>query len=173
MHIQLLTNQNRIPHRVPCFVPAHSTATPGAAPGRRVGRACPSPCSPGICGHRWWCSGPGRWRLVLSRLAGRRLLNEGSGHGQYIQPFILHFVMKNIPAFLLCVIFLSLCLVAQAQTMPALQPKIHSVKPLPRIKGTVVRKGKAYGAPFIKDTAAFRRSGRPADIVPIPPRQKE
>jgi len=81
--------------------------------------------------------------------------------------------MKNIPSFLLSVALLSLCLVAQAQTTPALQSKTQLVKPLPRIKGTVVRQSKAYGAPLIKDTAAFRRSGRPADIVPIPPRQEE
>ena len=107
------------------------------------------------------------------RLAGRRLLNGGSGHGQYIQPFILHFVMKNIPDFLLCVMLLSFSLAAQGQTVPTTQSKAQSVKPLPRPKGAAVPKGKAYGAPLIKDTAAFRRSGRPADIVPIPPRQKE
>jgi hypothetical protein len=71
--------------------------------------------------------------------------------------------MNSVSACLLGVALLSFCLTAQAQTIPATQPKSPPVKPLPRPKGAAAPKGKAYGAPLIKDTAAFRRSGRPAD----------
>ncbi|GAB3872019.1 hypothetical protein GCM10028824_21910 [Hymenobacter segetis] len=67
---------------------------------------------------------------------------------------------------------LSFCWTARAQTTPATPPKTQPVKPLPYPKGAAAPKGKAYGAPFIKDTAAFRRSGRPADAVPNRIRQK-
>ncbi|WP_460608797.1 hypothetical protein [Hymenobacter terrigena] len=71
--------------------------------------------------------------------------------------------MKSVSACLLGVALLSLCWTAQAQTTPATQPKTPPVKPMPRPKSAAAPKGKAYGAPLIKDTAAFRRSGRPAD----------
>lgn len=70
--------------------------------------------------------------------------------------------MKNLPACLLGVALLSLGLAAQAQTTP-IAPKAQPAKPLPPPSRPAAPRGKAYGAPLIKDTAAFRRSGRPAD----------
>jgi len=81
--------------------------------------------------------------------------------------------MKNLPTFLLGAALLSYCLAASAQTRPATQPKTPPGKPLPRPTGAAAPKGRVYGAPLIKDPAAFRRSGRPADAVPVPPRREE
>ena len=71
--------------------------------------------------------------------------------------------MKNLPACLLGVALLSLGLAAQAQTTPVAPSKAQPAKPLPPPSRPAAPRGKAYGAPLIKDTAAFRRSGRPAD----------
>jgi len=81
----------------------------------------------------------------------------------YIQPFIFPLVMKNLPACLLGVALLSLGLAVQAQTTPVAPSKAQPAKPLRHPSRPAAPKGEAYGGPFIKDTAAFRRSGRPAD----------
>jgi len=71
--------------------------------------------------------------------------------------------MKPASAFLLGLALMGLCVAAQAQTTPP--PKTQPVKSGPRTKG-VAQKRTAYAPPLITDTAAFRRSGRPADAVP-------
>lgn len=71
--------------------------------------------------------------------------------------------MKNLPACLLGVALLSLGLAVQAQTTPVAPSKAQPAKPLRHPSRPAAPKGEAYGGPFIKDTAAFRRSGRPAD----------
>ncbi len=71
--------------------------------------------------------------------------------------------MKPTSPFLLGLALLGLCVATQAQTTP--KPKTQPVKPGPRTKGAA-QKRTAYAPPFTTDTAAFRRSGRPADAVP-------
>ncbi|WP_046247229.1 hypothetical protein [Hymenobacter terrenus] len=73
--------------------------------------------------------------------------------------------MKHVPSFLLGLVLMSLCVVAQAQTTPAPQPKNQPVKSEPRPQGSAAQKHAAQAPSFIKDTAAFRRSGRPADGI--------
>ncbi len=71
--------------------------------------------------------------------------------------------MKPAPSFLLGLALMGLGLSAPAQTAP--KPKTQPAKSVPRTKGAAAQKRTAYGPPFIKDTAAFLRSGRPADGI--------
>ena len=68
--------------------------------------------------------------------------------------------MKSASSFLLGLALLG-GLAAQAQTTPA--PKTQLVKPAPRPKATAAKNRPVYAHSLFKDTAAFRRSGRPTD----------
>jgi len=81
--------------------------------------------------------------------------------------------MNLAPSFLLGLALLGLGLSAPAQTSPASQPKTRPGKGAPRPTGPAAQKRTAYATPFFKDTAAFRRSGRPADKIPIPAQPKQ
>jgi hypothetical protein len=72
--------------------------------------------------------------------------------------------MKPASSFLLGLALMGLYVAAQSQTIP--KSKTQPMKPMPRTKGTAAQKRTAYAPPFTTDTAAFRRSGRPADAVP-------
>ena len=71
--------------------------------------------------------------------------------------------MKNLSICLLGLVLLGTCMTAQAQTRPVDSSKAQPAKLLRHPSRPDAPKGKAYGATRIKDTAAFRRSGRPAD----------
>lgn len=88
-----------------------------------------------------------------------------------ISVVIFSFIMKHTPAFLFGLALMGLGVAAQGQTAPAAEP----VKSQPQPKGPAAPKRPTVAAPIIKDTAAFnrkfRRSGRPADNVPVFPRR--
>ncbi|HEX8503876.1 MAG TPA: hypothetical protein VF630_00805 [Hymenobacter sp.] len=64
-------------------------------------------------------------------------------------------------------------LTASAQTTPAPLPQAQPVKEARRPAGTAPKPRTNLTPVFIKDTAAFRRSGRPADAVPNRIRPKQ
>jgi hypothetical protein len=78
--------------------------------------------------------------------------------------------MQHALSFLLGLVLLGLgCSAAQAQTTPV--PKTQPAKASSRTEGATAKKRPAAHS-FIKDTAAFRRSGRPVDKVPVRPQPK-
>ena len=81
-------------------------------------------------------------------------------------------MMKRKFFFLLCGAVMCFCCSAQAQTAPVVHPGKQPVKAAPRTKGTAA-KSSAYKAPFKVDTAALRRSARPADGIRIRPYPKK
>ena len=84
--------------------------------------------------------------------------------------------MQRTPFYLLGLMFLSLSWPASAQTRPVLAPKAHPGKGVPRPNGAAAPKRTAPALAVKMDTAAFRRSGRPADgpnRIPILPRVKK
>ncbi|HEX8327139.1 MAG TPA: hypothetical protein VF629_06345 [Hymenobacter sp.] len=76
--------------------------------------------------------------------------------------------MKPVPAFLLGMALLALFGSASAQTTPPAAPKTPVGKgaPLPKKAAAPARTASAVKM----DTAAFRRSGRPADHIRTRPR---
>ena len=74
--------------------------------------------------------------------------------------------MKPNPLFLLGLTLVALCGPASAQTTPMPAPNIPLGKGVPRPNRTAASPRTA-SVPAVKmDTAAFRRSGRPADHIP-------
>lgn len=71
--------------------------------------------------------------------------------------------MKPIFSFLLGLVLMGGSLAAPAQTAPA--PKNRLVKPVLRPQSAASPNRTAYAHSFLKDTAAFRRSGRPIDGI--------
>ena len=84
--------------------------------------------------------------------------------------------MQRTPLYLLGFVFLSLSWPASAQTRPVPAPKAHLGKGMPRPNGAAAPKRTATALAIKMDTAAFRRSGRPADgpnRIPILPQVKK
>ena len=71
--------------------------------------------------------------------------------------------MKSTPFFLIGVVLLSLCGAASAQTTPSAPAK--STKGGTRPVSTPASKRTAFALTYKLDTAALRRSGRPADAI--------
>jgi len=90
-------------------------------------------------------------------------MNVHTAHNQYLHPFTFPLVMKFNPLFLLGMMLVAFCGPATAQTTP---PPAPNARP-----GKGVSHPKRAAAPprtvsvVTLDTAAFRRSGRPADGI--------
>jgi hypothetical protein len=91
-------------------------------------------------------------------------LNVNGVHILYIHLSTVPLVMKSTPFILVSLALFSLCGTVSAQTTPSTPSKptkgTHPIgKPAPRRTASPLA--------YKMDTAAFRRSGRPADRVPI------
>ncbi|WP_460623759.1 hypothetical protein [Hymenobacter tenuis] len=75
--------------------------------------------------------------------------------------------MKHAPAFLLGLTLLALCGPASAQTTPTPAPNTPLGKGVPHPKRAAASPRTAPVSAVKMDTAAFRRSGRPADAIRI------
>jgi len=81
--------------------------------------------------------------------------------------------MKHAPCILIGLVLLGFCMPARAQTAPMPLPKAQPDKSASHPTGTPAQQRTDY-APIGKiDTAAFRRSGRPADQIKTRVRQKQ
>ncbi len=75
--------------------------------------------------------------------------------------------MKFTPIFLVGLTLVSLCGPAFGQTTPTRQSKAHPAKGMPRPQRVATPTHTGSALAIKMDTAAFRRSGRPADRVPL------
>jgi len=111
-------------------------------------------------------------RTFLSSKSSKRLptggittvfLNAAGAYILYIHQSAIPLVMKSTPFFLIGLALLSLCGAASAQTTPSAPSK--STKRGAHQVSTPASKRTAFALPYKLDTAALRRSGRPADAI--------
>ena len=90
---------------------------------------------------------------------------DHTAHAQYLHPFTFSLVMKLNPHFLLGMALVALCGSASAQTTPTPSLNTTPEKGAQHPKRAATPPRTASMAAVKLDTAAFRRSGRPADNI--------
>jgi len=92
-------------------------------------------------------------------------MNVNTAHNQYLHPFTFPLVMKFNLLFLLGMTLVALYSPASAQTTPTPVPNARPGKGVPHPKRAATPPRTTSVSAGKIDTAAFRRSGRPADGI--------